>query len=1083
MRRVFLLLVVVFVAFSVRAQERSISGKITDDSGESVPGANVLLKGTNNGTVTDVDGNFKMTVPNDNAVLVISFIGLKTVEVEVGARSVIDVQMQADVEQLSEVVVTALGVSREKSSLGYSVQEVGGDQLNMVNENNVVSSLTGKVAGVQVIGTSGANLGGSTKIRLRGITSLGESSPLFVVDGTPISNDAFGPTGRTHYSGARDYGNLASDINPNDIESVSVLKGPSAAALYGQRGANGVILITTKKGSKKSGIGVDISHSTTFDRVYVLPEYQDEYAGGYTQDISTFSYDPAQHPASWASFDGHNVLNYAADESWGPRIDGTPVRHWDSWFPGDEFGQLRPLEANPDNVKDFFETGLSVNNNISLTGGGDKSTFRLSIGALNQGGVLPNSELEKYTAGFNGSLELSEKLTASASINYANTQGKGRPALGYGTGPVSSMNQWFQRQLDMDRLKDYTNADGTQRFWNIRNSHIAAGETPSQPQYWNNPYWDLFENVATDNRDRIYGNVALSYQLMDNLKVTGFLRNDQYTLRIEEIEASGGLNLDSYSYSLVNGRENNYEMLVEHQLKFGDFSLNSNLGGNIRKNYYTRSDQETNGGLSVAGYYDIAASIDRPTNDTRRTEKEVRSFYLSTSLGYKDFLYLDLTGRQDWSSSLPANNNGYFYPSASLSLVFSELVDADFLSFGKIRASAAQVGSDVDPYNIFTTYSVGNPYGGNAVLTVNDKLFNQDLRPQLSNNVEIGADLRFLQNRIGVDFTYYKNNVEDQILELTVPGASGYSTAIVNAGEIESSGVELMLTGSPVKNANFNWDVNLNFARNRSQVISLSEGLDNRELQLALSDRWGGLRVNARVGEDMFSLTGGGFATFQAEDAEGNPIDHENNGMRIVDEDGYYQYEANKDLGTLLPDFTGGLRNTFSYKNLSLSVFIDFQKGGKFHSITRMFNAYSGLGAETVGNNDLGNPVRDPIADGGGIRVDGVDANGNASTHYVEAQSYYSNLFGINENWLYDASYIKLRELRLGYNLPSSLISKTPFNKISVAVIGKNLWLMHSEVDGIDPSEIGEGAAGFSAVEGGVLPGVRSIGFNVNLGL
>ncbi|MEO1050313.1 MAG: SusC/RagA family TonB-linked outer membrane protein [Bacteroidota bacterium] len=1086
MKKVLLFSVVLsFLSVSVLlAQERTVSGKVTSsEDGIALPGVTILLKNTTIGTITDVDGNYKLSVPSGGGTLVFSFVGLVTQEIEIGNQSVIDLAMSTDATQLSEVVITGLGISRKESSLGYSVQQVDGSQLIQVAENNVVNALTGKVAGVQIIGTSSAAVGGSTKIRLRGATTLGEASPLFVVDGTPISNNSIGPDGRTHFSGGRDYGNLASDINPNDIESISVLKGPSAAAIYGQRGANGVILITTKKGSARKGLGIDFNHSTTFDRVYVLPEYQNEYGGGYTQEFSTFSFDPNNHPAEWAAFEGQPLVNYAADESWGPRLDGTPVRHWDSWFPGEEFGQLRPFSANPNNVRDFFETGVTFNNNLSLSGGNEAAMFRLSLGQVHQDGVLPNSELDRTSVSFSGSTKLSDKLQAAVNLNYINTQGLGRPVMGYSGGPVSSFNQWFQRQVDIDRLRDFTNADGTQRFWNIRSSDISAGRIPGQPQYWDNPFWEQFRNFSEDSRDRVFGNVALTYNILDELKITGFLRNDTFVQEIGERVGSGGLNLDSYRNELIKGVETNYEFLAEYNKTFDIISVQATLGGNIRKNTYDRSLQQTVGGLSTPDYYDIAASIDRPTLDTYRTANEVRSLYGTASVGYNEFVYLDFTLRNDWSSTLPEGNNSYLYPSVGGSLVFSELINSSILSFGKARISWAQIGSDIGPFNVFQTFSVGKPYGSSARLFVNDKLQNPELRPQLSSNIEAGFDVRLMNDRLGIDFTYYKNNVEDQILELTVPGSSGYSTAIVNAGEIESKGVELMLTGVPIRKGSFNWEVNLNVARNRSQVISLADGLENRLLQQVLSDRWGGLTLNARAGEEWGFFVGTGFQRFQATDNEGNPIDHVNNGKRVLRSNGTYATETNMDLGSILPDFTGGLRNTFTYKNLNLSVFIDFQKGGQFYSITRMFNAYSGLGAETVGNNDLGNPIRDDVADGGGVRVDGVDENGEDVTTYTDAQTYYTSLFGLSENWLYDASYVKLRELRLGYTLPASITDKTPFRNINFAVIGRNLWLITSNVDGIDPSEIGEGIGGFNAAEGGVLPGVRSLGFNLRLGL
>ena len=1076
----------VFMLFNhAWAQERSISGKVTSaDDGSSMPGVTVVLKGTSIGAVTDLDGNYRVSVPSEGGTLVFSFVGLLTEEVVIGQRTVIDLAMKSDITQLSEVVVTGLGISRQESSLGYAVQEVSGDKLAMVNETNIVGSLTGKVAGVQVIGASGAALGGSTKIRLRGATTLGESSPLFVVDGTPISNESIGPDGRTHFGGGnRDYGNLASDINPNDIESISVLKGPSAAAIYGQRGANGVILITTKKGSSRQGIGLDYNHSTTFDKVYVLPSYQNTYGGGYSQTFPTFTYNPAVHPAEWAAWDGQNMINYAADESWGPKMDGTLVRHWDSWYPGDEYGKLRPFSPNPDNVRNFFDTGVTSSNNVAFSGGNNDTFFRMSLGNTNQTGVLPGSALKKVNVSFNGTAKLSEKLTSNASVMYTNTQANNRPRLGYGSGPVSSMNQWFQRQIDTDRLRNYQNADGTQRFWNLRAEDIASGVTPQQPLYWDNPYWDLYENTSHDNRDRTLGNVSLSYQLLENLKVSGFVRSDNYVQRIEEITASGGLELDRYLSRTLTGRENNYEFLAEYNKSVGDISINATLGGNIRKNFNSHLFEETVGGLSTPGFYDIAASKDRPDVDTYRSQKEVRSVYGTASFGYKEYLYLDVTGRRDISSSLPSANNAYFYPSISTSFVFSELLNSSVLSFGKVRASYAKLGSDISQYNIYTTYDVGNPYGSTGRLAVNNKLQNADLRPQLSTNMEIGTNMRFLSDRLGLDVNVYKTNVTDQILELTVPGSSGFSTAIVNAGEIESKGLEVVFNATPVKTADFSWDINLNGAHNQSTVISLAEGLENRELQKILSDRWGGLSLNARVGEKWGQFVGGGFARYQATDASGNNIDHPSNGKIMVDASGFYIYEQNVELGSLLPEFTGGIRNTFNYKDLSLSAFIDFQKGGQFFSVTRMFNDMAGQSAATAEINDNGKNVRDAVADGGGVRVDAVDESGNPVTHYLDAVDYYWGQFGLNEAYMYDASFIKLRELRVGYSLPANLIGKTPFRSINVAVIGKNLWLIKTNVDGIDPSEISEGIGGFNAAEGGVLPGVRSVGFNVRFGL
>ncbi|MCH7410161.1 SusC/RagA family TonB-linked outer membrane protein [Belliella sp. DSM 111904] len=1043
------------------AQEREVTGTVTSsEDGEPIPGVSVVLKGSTRGAVTDIDGTYAINVMGSNDILQFSFVGMGAIEVNVGNRTVIDVELMPDVQSLNEVVVTALGVSRDERSLGYAIQSVSGDKLSSVRETNVVGSLAGKIAGVQVIGASGAALGGTQNIRLRGVNSLGGGSPLFVVDGTPISNQSFSPN---NDQPGRDYGNLAGDINPDDIESVSVLKGPTAAALYGNRAANGVIIITTKKGTSRKGIGVDINQSTTFDKVYVLPSYQNEYAGGYTQDLLTFNYNPAIHPSSWASFDGHQMLNYSADESWGPRMDGTPVRHWDSWYPGESFGELRPLVPQPNNVRDFFETGVTMNTGVAFSGGNDDSNFRLSLNHVDQKGVMPNSNIIKNNVSFNGNQNLTKRLSAGITFNYTGIQGVGRPASGYtGRNPANSFNQWFQRQIDMDVLRQYKNPDGTYRTWNIRSP------LDTRPLYWDNPFYESFENAPLDKRDRIYGNFNLSYKINDYLKVTGFLRTDFFNQKIEERVASGGLDLDYYGVQQIVGREDNYEFLIQYDRTFGDWTLSANGGGNIRRDFYDRMFQGTVGGLSVPDFYNIDASIDRPTNTSFKSFKTVRSLYGSASLGYQNTLFIDATLRNDWSSALPVQNNSYLYPSLSTSFVFSELLNntGRVFSYGKARLSYAQVGSDIGPYAIADIYTVGVPYGSLPNLSVPTTYPNPNLRPALSSAYEAGVDLRFFNGRVNLDVTYYRNDNKDQIMTLTVPGSSGYTGAIVNAGLIRSWGTEVMLGASLIQKRNFSWDANFNIARNRNKVIELAEGLENRQLQSAY---WG-MTLNARVDQPWGTLIGTGFT-------------YDDSGRKVINEDGSFVTQQNQLLGSVLPDFTGGLSNTFRYKNWDMTVFLEYQLGGRFYSVSKMFSAYSGLSAETVGTNDRGFPIRDAVEDGGGVRVDGVLADGTPTTVYVDPYDHFSGMFALHENWIYDATFFKLRELRIGYTLPKNLTDKTPFHTANVGIIARNLWLIHTKIDGFDPSEFGSGANGFAYFESGQLPGVRSIGFNIRLGL
>ncbi|MBS9525620.1 SusC/RagA family TonB-linked outer membrane protein [Litoribacter alkaliphilus] len=1051
---------VLFSQYSI-AQSRLISGVVkSSEDGLPIPGASVIVQGTTIGTVTGMDGEFSLSVPDGGTFLRISFVGMAPREIEIGNRTSFDISLEPEISALNEVVVTALGVSRDERSIGYAVQSIQGDKLSSVREPNVVGSLAGKVAGVQVIGSSGAALGGTQNIRLRGINSLGGGSPLFVVDGTPISNQSFSPN---NDSPGRDYGNLAADINPDDIESISVLKGPSAAALYGNRAANGVIIITTKKGTSKKGIGVEFNQSTTFDRVYVLPSYQNEYAGGYTQDLLTFNFNPDVHPASWSSFNGQPMLNYAADESWGPRMDGTPVRHWDSWYPGENFGEMRPLTPQPNNVRDFFNTGVTYNTGVALSGGDQESNFRLSLNNVSQSGVMPNSSLMKNNVSFNGSHALTDRFTAGINFNYTGTEGTGRPASGYtGRNPVNSFNQWFQRQIDMDRLSNYRAPDGSFRTWNIR------APNDLRPLYWDNPYYEVMQNAPEDKRDRVFGNFNLGYQINDDLKITGFARTDFYNQKIEERISSGGLDLDQYSVRQIVGREDNYELLVQYNKTFGDLSVSANGGGNIRRDFYDFMYQQTVGGLAVPNFYNIEASVDRPVNQSFSSRKTVRSLYGSMSLGYQNTIFLDATLRNDWSSALPVNNNSYIYPSLSTSFVFSELMsrsDKTF-SYGKVRLSYAQVGSDIDAYQIANIYNVGLPYQSLPNLSVPTTFPNPTLRPALSSSYEAGVDLRFFNGRAGLDVTVYRNDNTDQIMTLTVPGSSGYTGAIVNAGNIRSEGLEVMLTGTPIQKRDFSWDVSLNFSRFRNEVVELAEGLENRLLQSAY---WG-MTLNARVGEPWGTLIGNGFTTNEA-------------GVPVIREDGSYVMTQNKLLGTVLPKATGGFSNTFRYNNWDLTAFTEFQLGGKFYSVTKMFNAYSGLSAETAGLNDLGNPMRDPVDQGGGIRVDGVSESGQPLTVYMDPYDHFSGMFGLHERWIYDATFFKLRELRLGYTLPSSIISRTPFHTANVGIIARNLWLIHTNVDGLDPSEFGSGANGLAYFESGQLPGVRSLGFNIRLGL
>ena len=1064
------------------AQSGTLTGTVTDQSsGETLPGVNIFIQELQRGTATDAEGNFTIEdIEYGTYTVRATYVGYDDFQQEVTIdqqETTLDFSLTSQTQQLDDVVVTAFGMSRDEKSTSYSVQEVSGDDVARVDQSNIVGALAGKVSGVQVIGAAGANIGGSEKIRIRGASGLSDGQPLFVVDGTPISNQSFSASTR-----GRDFGNLAQDLNLQDIESVSVLKGASASALYGNRASNGVILITTKSGQMggDGSVQIDFSNSTSVEEVYILPDYQNQYAGGYTQDFLQYT-DPEDGQT-------YNGLNYAADESWGPPIEGQMYRPWYSWFHGDftgdgqdDYGTTVPLTANPDNVRNFYETGYSVSNSLAISGGSSNASYRASIKDSKTNGVIPNSELDKTYLNFNGSLRHGGGLSSSISFNYVNTHTKGRPALGYSPvqgNPTQSFNQWFQRQLDMSKVRNYRLDDGTLTSWNIRSN------TNLRPLYWNSPYFSVYENVPIDDRDRVYGNYGLTYKVNENIELEGKVKADIYDFVTEDRIASGGLETDWYSVTQRNRREMNYEVTARYEEDFQNFSVSGLVGGNLRQERYRSVDQSTVGGLSTPNLYTIEASVNRPDVSSYLSQKDVRSVYGTATVGYKDMVYVDGSVRNDWSSALPSDNNSYLYYSLSGSFVFTELGifdDQNILSFGKVRASIAQVGDDIGPYAVQPTYNIGTPYGSQPALTVPNTLVNTNLKPAISSDYEFGLDTRYFGGDLRLDLTYYNSVREDEILNLQVPGSSGYNAATINAGEFVSEGVEAQLSATVLRNQDWIVDLTANWATNTSKVNALAEGLDSRLLESA----YFGPQLYARVGEEWGKVIASGYE------------EHENGG-RIVNSNGSYAIESNKDLGSVLPEWTGGFRTDVSFQNFTLGAFIEFQKGGQFYSITRMFNAYSGLGTETVGNNTLGNPLRDPVLDSGGntvtsvplgdassesggVLVEGVDSNGNDVSYLVNAFTHYGRMFGVKEKWMYDASFIKLREVKLTYNLPSGLLESLPISRASVALDVRNALLLYSSVDGIDPSIIQNGTTGFSWWEGGGVPGTRSIGLNVNV--
>jgi TonB-linked SusC/RagA family outer membrane protein len=1058
MKRILLVCLVMlsFLGHQAWAQSRTVTGTVTSaEDGMGMPGVNVSLKGTSTGTLTGIEGDYTLKVPEEGGTLVFSFVGLKTLEIAIGNQSVIDVAMENDVKQLSEVVVTALGISREQKSLGYAVQEVGGEELTQAKETNVVNSLSGKVAGVQISGST--NMGGSARILIRGASSVtGNNEPLFVVDGVPVDNSNFSSSTQQSGGGGYDYGNAAQDINPEDIESMSVLKGASATALYGSRAANGVIVITTKKGKSAKGLGVSVNSAVNFQDIMKLPNYQNAYGGG----LGTFI-DRTE--------DGLYVPNYAIDESWGPKLQGQKII--------DFLGEEDTWDAQPDNIKQFFNTGTILNNNVAISGGNDKATFRLSYTNMNQTGVLPNSSMERNTINFSGSTKLTDKWSTSVNGNFVSSGAVGRPGTGYsGTNVMQQFNQWSHRQLDMQKMKDnYKNDDGSQNSWNVTRDY--------KPKYADNPYWTRYENFQNDSRQRIFGNVSTSYQFTDALSITGQLSTDYYTDRREERIADGSVAISMYEEVVREVQETNANFLLSYNKTFGDVSLSGNAGGNTMYSVYSMNAGETQGGLSVPGTYNLKNSVDPVLNSDRMTEKKINSLYGNASVGYKGMLFVDGAVRGDWSSTLPADQNFFLYPSVSSSFVFSELgalATSDVLSFGKVRVGWASVGNDTDPYRLATVYNAHANYGSNPNYSVPNSQNNPALKPERTSEFEAGLELRFLMDRVGLNVSYYDRTTNDLITPVLISGASGYTSKLMNAGIMRNHGVELMLTATPIKLENgFQWDATVNLARNRNEVKELAEGLDN-----LLMGRLFSASVNARPGEAYGALMGYNYE-FDA------------NGNKIIDPDGYYvRSEGDEVLGNVVADWTGGLNNSFSFKGFSLSALINFQKGGDIFSLTNYWGKYSGMMEETTVDNIRENGViaKGVVAqvdeDGKVIRDDKgnvlvqTDADGNPVLNEVAipASDYFQGMYGLHASSVYDASFIKLKELRFGYTLPNKFVERLKVKDVNISITGRNLGILYSNVPHIDPENT-ISSGNIQGLEGGQLPSLRSYGFNLSFKL
>ncbi len=1049
-----ILMLALFVQLQVFAQGRTLTGTITDD-GEPLPGVSVVVTGTTTGTVTDIDGKFSLQVPADAKTLTISYVGYDSQTLDIGSQANFNITLKAGVD-LEEVVVTALNISREKKALGYSVQQVGGDDLSEARDpNNILNALSGKVSGVQITSASG-NVGSSSRVVIRGTSTItGNAQPLFVINGVPIDN------GTNHSDdgyGSVDYGNAASDINPEDIESLTVLKGPNAAALYGSRATNGVILITTKSGKGlKKGWSVDYNGNIGFSNPFKLPDYQNKFGQGLG------------HRFRYVDGAGGGI-NDGVDESWGPAFD-TSINENDG-IDNDGDGEIdetgegalidqysgaqQPWVAQPDNVKDIFETGVAISNNIAISGNSENMHARLSYTNLDQTGMVPNTNFRKNSVNLNFGINVGPKIDIESNIIYTNTQSDNRPGTGYAGDNVLQQFIWSGRQINTTDLREnYNTLDENGNYYNWNHN------------YQNNPFFTLFKNVKPTKRDRITGHLGAGYKITDWMTLRGKVMSDVYSENRRRIFAQGTNDYPSgrFEEDELYVKEFNTEVTlnIDRQIS-DDLSFNMILGANHRKAEYTEN-LLTVQSLTVPDIYNVGNANGNPLVTQFFSEKEINSVFGLISLAYQDFLFLDITGRNDWSSTLPVDENSYFYPSVNLSL---SLVEALGLSSNfdllKLRGSYAQVGNDTDPYRLATTYQSATAWGGLPRFTEGNSLPSPGLSPERTNSFEVGLEARMFLNRLGLDVTYYNAATNEQILAVGSSRTIGYSSRILNAGTIENNGVEVMLNVTPIKTTDFSWDLTLNWSKNNSTVRDLPDGVDVIPL-----GRYWSLDLEAREGQP--------YGTFRGRTA----LYHE--GQLVLDGGLPSSAPSDEVLGTIQPDWLGGIRNSISYKNLDLSFLIDIKQGGDIFSMTYMFGRYAGVLEESLEGRETADDVRN------GYVYEGVIDNGDGTyrPNDVPASAedwnvfYYQSLGG-HDRSIFDASFIKLREVTLNYRIPSSVFQNTPIQRLSLGLYGRNLWLIDSNVPHIDPETSFGNDYSIQGFEFGQLPSARTFGVTLSAG-
>lgn len=1060
--------------FSVLAfgQNRTISGTVTDETGAGVPGASVKIKGKKTGVATDASGKFSLLASTGD-VLEITGTNFEKTEVTIGASNSVDIKVATKATTQTEVVVTsAYGMKRTLRAATTNTQIVTGEQLNTIRQTNLNNALAGKVSGLQVRSQSAAKLGnaGTGSVRLRGETGFGGGGePIYVVDGTILPN--------------------INDVNMDDVEDLTVLQGPAASAIFGPQGSRGAIVITLKKAKKNAkGAGVEVNLGAQFNSVYILPNYQNSYAGGNTADMIKYTWKQGD-PELWKRLDGKYYHDYSDDASWGPRMVGQEYIPWYSWYDGHRYsGTTAALVPQPDNARDYYSTGVQLNNSITFSKATDNTAVRMSFNNVDAKGLIPTTRMKKNVFNLSASQEVTKGLTASINFNYATQLLNGEFDDQYSNQTTGSFNQWFHRDLDMKLLKELKDVRTPSGIWASWNHNNPTTYDPNNEKnfyagnYWYNFYkwFDLVKPVSSN--ERYFGDITLKYQLNKHFNVRGTYRKQQNNAWSETKYSSDLLESGTqttgncgecrgyYGTSSSVSNRTNMEAQISYNQTFKKFTVNASVGTDIFRQVIKGNNANTVNGLNVPNLYSISNSKDQPNVGNSRSDYRYSALFFTSSVSFKNMLNLDLTVRQDWMSDLPPAKPFVASKAAGVSFEFSRLLpDLKWLSFGKLRASIGEIPGGIGAYTYpGFAYAPGQfQWNGNILMGTPNTLVDPAITGFTTQQQEVGIDLEFLKRRIGASVTYWNGDDKDFATNLAINGASGFTGYFTNAGLITKRGFNFKLMGRPVWNSNLRWEINANWGiLAENKVVDLGPGINQTS---GIDGGWGttGPYMLHKVGYDWGLLFGNGIKRI--------------NGQPVLDASGLYVNDPAVNYGSVLPKHTFGAQTQIEFKGFVLNANADGQIGGKFFSLSDMWGSYSGLTARTATTNDKGNPIRDAVADGGGVHVFGVDDNGRPVDYYVEAQDYFHGLYNNRamDFFVYDLTFIKLREVSIGYNLP---VNKWGFlkwaNRAVISVTANNPVLIYAKTNDFDPSEISNLSG-----ERGNMPGTRGFGFNLKFGL